>query len=226
MEARRQPRRPRKNRAERSEAIRQALFLAAARVVGRYGYADASISKITQAANVAHGTFYNYFESRQELFEQLLPALGQLLLAHVTEKVAPVPGGLAREEARLEAWFDFLRLHPEFYRILNEAEVFVPTVFRRHVETLGEGYIRALRRAKRRGELNDFTDEELEPIAYILLAARSYLSLRYANAEVPDTVQTAYMKLISHGLFTEGSVQPASARSARGEKARDERQEP
>jgi AcrR family transcriptional regulator len=220
-------RRPRKNRAERSEAIRQAIFLAAARVVGRYGYADASISKITAAAKVAHGTFYNYFESRQDLFEQLLPALGQLLLSHVTNEVAPVADGLAREETRLLAWFEFLQIHPEFYRILNEGEVFVPAAFRRHVEGFGAGYLRALRRAKLRGELQDFADEELEPIAYILLAARSYLSFRYASgasaskAPVPGYVLTAYMKLIRHGLFIDPPTLGKSDRSA-SKKNRDE----
>ncbi|NLS68168.1 TetR/AcrR family transcriptional regulator [Bradyrhizobium brasilense] len=198
-------RRPRKKRAERSEEIRQAIFLAAARVVGRHGYADASISKITAAAKVAHGTFYNYFASRQDLFEQLLPALGQLLLTHVTEEVAPVSDGFAREEKRLEAWFNFLQIHPEFYRILNEGEVFVPTAFRRHVEGFGSGYLRSLQRAKQRGDLEDFSDEELEPIAYILLAARAYLSFRYVSgngrAPVPKYVATAYAKLLRHGLF-------------------------
>ncbi len=216
----RKSRRPRKNRAERSEAIRQAIFLAAARVVGRYGYADASISKITTTAKVAHGTFYNYFESRQDLFEQLLPALGQLLLSHVTNEVAPVADGLAREEKRLLAWFEFLQIHPEFYRILNEGEVFVPAAFRRHVEAFGAGYLRALRRAKLRGELQDFADEELEPIAYILLAARSYLSFRYtsaanaAKARVPDYVRTAYMKLLRHGLFVDPPVRAKTDRPA------------
>jgi AcrR family transcriptional regulator len=218
-----QSRRPRKNRAERSEAIRQAIFLAAARVVGRYGYADASISKITAAAKVAHGTFYNYFESRQDLFEQLLPALGQLLLSHVTDEVAPVADGLEREETRLLAWFKFLQIHPEFYRILNEGEVFVPTAFRRHVEGFGAGYLRALRRAKLRGELHDFADEELEPIAYILLAARAYLSFRYvsgaAKATVPDHVLTAYMKLLRHGLFIEPRPHRENGHQASSKKA-------
>lgn len=216
MAKEKQLRHSRKNRAERSEFIRQSIFLAAARVVGKYGYADASISKITTAAKVAHGTFYNYFESRQDLFEQLLPALGKLLLSHVTEEVAPLTGGLAREEARLLAWFHFLQVHPEFYRILNEGEVFVPTAFRQHVEGFGAGYLRALRRAKQRGELNDFDDQELEPIAYILLAARAYLTFRYASAgskaAVPDYVQTAYMKLLRHGLFVEPLAQSDDAR--------------
>ena len=38
----------RKNQAQKSEEIRTALFQAAAEVVGEFGYADASISKITQ----------------------------------------------------------------------------------------------------------------------------------------------------------------------------------
>jgi len=41
------------SRAEKSEAIRQAIFFTAAKVVGEDGYADASISKITSQANVS-----------------------------------------------------------------------------------------------------------------------------------------------------------------------------
>jgi AcrR family transcriptional regulator len=205
----RRARRPRKKRAERSEEIRKAIFLAAARVVGRHGYADASISKITTAAKVAHGTFYNYFASRQDLFEQLLPALGEMLLAHVTKEVAPISDGFAREEKRLEAWFDFLQIHPEFYRILNEGEVFVPTAYRRHVEGFGSGYLRSLQRAKQRGQIENFTDDELEPIAYVLLAARAYLSFRYMSGAnktgIPRHVITAYSKLLQSGLFANAS---------------------
>lgn len=198
-------RRARPSRAEKSEAIRRALFLAAARVVGEHGYAEASIARITERAEVAHGTFYNYFASRQDLFEQLLPELGRLLLAHVTEAVASAIDPISREQTRLEAWFGFLTRHPEFYRILNEAEVFVPEVFRRHVETLGTGYVRALKRARDGGLLQHFTPDELEPIAYILLAARSYLTLRFSapddRGRVPPSVLSAYQKLLSHGLF-------------------------
>ncbi len=112
-------------------------------------------------------------------------------------------------------------------RILNEGEVFVPAAFRRHVEGFGAGYLRALRRAKLRGELHDFADEELEPIAYILLAARSYLSFRYASvasatkARVPDYVLTAYMKLLRHGLFIDPPTHRKSDRLA-SKKNRDE----
>jgi hypothetical protein len=68
---------PRSTRAERAERVRDALFEAAAEVVGKYGYVGASISRITAKAKVAQGTFYNYFESRQHLLDQLLPVLGE-----------------------------------------------------------------------------------------------------------------------------------------------------
>ncbi|WP_299104437.1 helix-turn-helix domain-containing protein [uncultured Bradyrhizobium sp.] len=32
--------------------------------LGRYGYAEASVARITDEAGVAQGTFYNHFENR------------------------------------------------------------------------------------------------------------------------------------------------------------------
>ena len=81
------PRKPRQTRAERSEATRRALFHAAAEVVGEVGYGDALVSRITARANVAQGTFYNYFASRQDLFDQLLPSLGSSMLEFIQDRV-------------------------------------------------------------------------------------------------------------------------------------------
>src|SRR5690606_32958952 len=79
--ARRRP--TRGKRVEKSEAIRESLLNAAVEVVGEVGYANASIALITQKAGVGQGTFYNYFGSRQEILDALLPSLGQDMLAHV-----------------------------------------------------------------------------------------------------------------------------------------------
>src|SRR6201996_3680687 len=64
------------NRVERNAWTKQKLFDAATRVVGRSGYAEASVARITGEAGVAQGTFYNHFENRQELLDQLLPKIG------------------------------------------------------------------------------------------------------------------------------------------------------
>lgn len=199
--------RRRKSRAERTEDTRRALLKAAAEVVGRYGYAGASISRITARAKVAQGTFYNYFSSRQDLFDQLLPHVGRNLLDHVKAELAGCTTEPEREERRLRAYFSFLYQNPEFYRILNEAEIFAPDAHRAHFELVAGGYIRDLQRDRERGDLPGFDAHEIEVLAFILMAARSYLSLRYAEAgrsrePVPEWVIQTYLKFVRHGLFS------------------------
>jgi AcrR family transcriptional regulator len=200
-------RRSRQTRAERSETIRRALFHAAAEVVGEVGYADAPISRITARANVAQGTFYNYFQSRQDLFDQLLPSLGSSMLAFIKERVDPAATGAERETQRIAAYFQYLQKHPEFYRILYEAETHAPAAHRKHMDLIAGGYVRALRRHWKRGEMPGYEERDFEPVAYLLLAARGYLSMRYGagrdGVTVPDWVVDAYAKLIGYGLFAE-----------------------
>ncbi len=196
----------RSRRQEKADQVRLALFDAAARVVGKYGYAGASVARITSLAGVAQGTFYNYFASRQDLLDQLLPAMGEEMLAHIAAAVAGETDELAREERRFRAFFGFLRKRPAFLRILNEAELFAPRGFRQHFDNIAADYRRALERAQRRGALPGFEPDEIEPLVILLMAARSYASLRYAYGTggrvkaPPESLIRAYMKLLRYGL--------------------------
>ena len=200
-----------KRRMTREEKARETymhILEAAAQVVGEDGYAEASVSKITRLAGVAQGTFYNYFESRQQIFDQLLPYMGRQMLDHIRHTVAPDLTGARREEARLRAFFGYLNAHPSFYRILYEAEIFAPRAHAEHFRLLVEGYRGSLGRAVDRGEIDGYSDQELEAVIYVLLAARAYLSLRYVydgkggTAPPPEHVVEAYVKLVTRGLFT------------------------
>lgn len=201
-------------RRERSEKIRAALFDAAARVVGRHGYAGASVARITAAARIAQGSFYTYFPSRQALLDELLPTLGDEMLAHIAAAVGGERDEVAREERRFRAFFQFLQHRPAFFRILNEAEFFAPKGFRRHFENIATNYRRALSRARDRGALSRFTEEEVEPLVFLLMAARSYTSMRYAYAPggrvrpPPEALVSAYVKLLRHGLAGEEDRAP------------------
>src|SRR3546814_6903453 len=59
------------SREEKARETYMRILEAAAQVVGEEGYAEASVSKITRLAGVAQGTFYNYLESRQHIFDKL-----------------------------------------------------------------------------------------------------------------------------------------------------------
>ena len=199
---------PRQTRAEKARATRRALIDAAAGVVGEYGYAEASIARITQRANVALGTFYNYFETRQALFDILLPELGQDLIAFVGQRVAGSRDTLDMEERGFRAFFEYLGLNPGFYRILNEAETMAPVAHRTHFQALTERYVAALKIGHRRGDLAPFDEDELETIVYLLMAARSYLTLRYGleDGKLPEHVVTTYMKFVRGAFAGERSA--------------------
>lgn len=206
------PKRRKLTRAEKSQKIRGDLFDAAAKVVGEVGYSNAMVAMITSRANVAQGTFYNYFDSRQDLFDQLLPAMGRLMLDFIKSATKDAANEIEREEKSFRAFFDFLKVHPEFYRILYEAETFAPLAFQQHRDTVAVNFARVLKRARDRGELNSHDDRQLEAVAYILMGARHYLCMRYARRngnriDLPDWVVKTYMDLVRNGLYGEQVIQ-------------------
>jgi AcrR family transcriptional regulator len=193
------------NRLERNAWTKQKIFDAATKVVGKYGYAEASVARITEEAGVAQGTFYNHFENRQELLDQLLPKIGTDMVRFMRARTGTAQ--TAREEIeRFTAFFDFIHEIPEFLRILNEAEFFAPIGYQKHFDNISTAYVRILKRARLAGTISDFSDEEFEAIVQMLMGARGYLSRRYSYsggtvAAVPDHVISAYQKLITRGLF-------------------------
>lgn len=62
---------------ERGRRTRATLIEAAGKVFAERGYHDTTIGDITSAADVAHGTFYTYFDSKRDLFIEVVEALVQ-----------------------------------------------------------------------------------------------------------------------------------------------------
>ncbi|MFF3912121.1 TetR/AcrR family transcriptional regulator [Streptomyces sp. NPDC001852] len=73
----RQPLAPRSPRGERT---RNALIAAAREVFERDGYLDARITDITAAAHVASGSFYTYFNDKEDVFRALVDMVQEEML--------------------------------------------------------------------------------------------------------------------------------------------------
>jgi AcrR family transcriptional regulator len=196
-----------KNREDKMEKNRRSLLNAAIEVVGENGYASASIKKITSTARVSHGTFYNYFYDRQNLFDQLLPAMGERLLSHIKAHLDDQLHGLEREKKRLEAYFDFFKKNPGFLRILSEAEAFAPKAHRQHVQRFYEDYMRALNKSLDCGELGNFLKDELPAIVFMLMGIRTYFSMLVQQSYISndrltiENLVSIYGKLMGNGFF-------------------------
>jgi AcrR family transcriptional regulator len=196
--------RSRRRRAANADGVRRDLLTAAAAVVGKYGYANTSIRKVTKLAGVASGTFYLYFPNRQALLEQVLPEIGVRLIEHIRTGTDPSATGLAYEEQRIHAYFEFCRLNPGFLRIYHEAAIFAPQAYRKHFQRLALGYTDAIKQSQKKGEMPLFKDREIEALVHILMGARSYLSQLYAGKgknKPAASLIDVYLKVVRLGVF-------------------------
>ena len=187
-------------RTERGRKTLRRLLEAAALEFGERGFHDAAITGITQRAGVALGTFYTYFESKEELFRALVRDMSQATRQHVAEAVREAPDRLTAERLGLEAFITFVRRHRELYRIIEEAQFVADDVYREHYLTFAEGYRRNLAAARARGEIADGADE---PRAWALIGMSVFLGMRYGIWEEdlsPAEVADAAMSLVSEGL--------------------------
>src|SRR5262245_26098618 len=87
---------PPRARLPKRERTRLRLMRAALEVVARRGVVAATAQEVAAAAEVANGTFYNYFPTREALFEALSVWLADSLCRHISASYAHVEDGAER----------------------------------------------------------------------------------------------------------------------------------
>jgi len=175
---------------------RTRLLDAAERVFAELGYHDASIVKITEAAGVGQGTFYLYFASKKDVFDELVRDLNRRVRHAMKESSSQ---GSTRIEAELlgfGAYFRFTAEHPALYRIIRQAEFVSPEMLHYHYEKLAECYVEGLRESMAKGDVGDI-DPEVS--AWALMAAGELLGMRFilwGDGEVPTHVEAELARII------------------------------
>ncbi|WP_372612993.1 TetR/AcrR family transcriptional regulator [Aquicoccus sp.] len=205
---------------EKKAATRNAILDAAAVVVGRHGYGKASIGRIAEEAGVAHGLIYLYFQNQQDLFDQLLPHVGEAMLRFIADATMDAKTLAERERKGLDANFEYLQHNPALHRILNEAAFFAPKAHQQYLRRMAGGYTRSLQRGWDANEISGFDESELEVIAYMMIGAREYLLERYAVSgheitDLPPDVKKTYLRMVARSLGLDSSMMlPAAKESA------------
>ena len=184
----------------RGEATRRRLLNAAEQEFGAKGYHGASVSSITQRADIAQGTFYLYFHSKEEMFVTLVRDIGHQLRAHSAQAIGRATTRLEAERLGLEAFLQFTARHRGLYRIVQESQFVDPQIFREYYEKLAEGYAEALAAAARKGEL---TEGDAETRAWSMMGIGHFLGLKWClwqKKQPPQQVLDEVMNLITHGM--------------------------
>jgi len=170
-------------RTARGEETRRRLLQAAERVFSESGYHEASVSRITDRAGVGQGTFYLYFDSKLDLFNELVADLNHRVRQAMSEGAARATSRLEAEREGFAAFFRFTAEHPALYRIVREAELVSPDALRLHYTRIVEGYIDGLRDAADDGEIGD-----IDPTvaAWALMGIGEMIGMRWVLWGDPD----------------------------------------
>ena len=192
-------------RTERGRKTLRRVLEAAALEFGERGYHDAAITGITQRAGVALGTFYTYFDTKEEVFRALVRDMSHAVRQHVAEAVKDAPDRLAAERIGLEAFISFVRRHRELYRIIEEAQFVAHDVYREHYLSFADAYRRNLAVARTRGQIVPGAGEAAadEPRAWALIGMSVFLGMRYGIWDEdlsPAEVAEVAIDLVSEGL--------------------------
>lgn len=187
-------------RTARGEKTLRALLDAAAAEFGEKGFHEGSISGITRRAGVALGSFYTYFDSKDEVFRALVKDMSARVGAEVAPALAQAPDAMARERIALRTFLEFARAHKEIYRIIDEAEFVDAASYRLHYESTAERIAARLREGAASGELGaDIGEVE----AWAIMGMNVFLGLRFGvwdDAVDADLIAERANRLIADGL--------------------------
>lgn len=104
----------------RGWATREKILDAARRVFERHGYLDVKIVDITREAGVAAGSFYTYFDSKEDTFGVLLETLRDEITSH-DESVPALPDDPIEAIRRAtRVYFDSYQKNVGLWRIFEQ----------------------------------------------------------------------------------------------------------
>jgi AcrR family transcriptional regulator len=152
----------------RGLATQAALVRGAREVFERDGFIDARIVDITKASGTALGSFYTYFQSKEQIFNAVVDALGEEglnlpSLGYLADPGIDIRATIAdHHRAYLEAYQRNARLMSVIEQVTN-----VSDSFRRRRTRRAQPTVRASRDALAKLQADGRADPTLDPVASV-----------------------------------------------------------
>jgi AcrR family transcriptional regulator len=145
-------------RERKKQETRRSLMAAALRLFSQNGYDATTVKDITNAADVAKGTFFNYFETK----EAILPAIAARRLEQLEERLTPERGAPASAVARIKLALRLVAEDPLCEQQLAQ-RLFAATMRHREINpshALRDLLAEQVRQGQAAGEIRD----DLDPV--------------------------------------------------------------
>lgn len=186
-------------RTARGRKTMRAILDAAAIEFGEHGFGETSIVSITRRADVALGSFYTYFNSKEEVFRALVNDLSSRVASHAASAMSEWPDAIAREKMALTAFLQFAREHKEIYRIIDESEFVDPQGYRDHYSATASRIFSRLQEGSAAGDL---ADDLTEAHAWAIMGMNVFLGLRYGVWSEDHSAEE--IAAVASGILTKG----------------------
>jgi AcrR family transcriptional regulator len=190
------------------ERRRQLLDYATVRFAEN-GYHPTSVAEIVTGLGVGKGVFYWYFQSKEELFLEILKEAQTDLRRTQQQAIADVDDPIRRIELGIRATTDWSGAHRDFYKLTQFAateERFAPAL-RKGQEIAIRDTVKHVNDGINRGLIRDIDPDY---IAHAILGVTSQLvrTFIHERGENPDGVADAAIAFILDGILS-GDRAPA-----------------
>jgi AcrR family transcriptional regulator len=196
----------------RSVEKRRRIVDAAAKVLARRGYAQATLGEIGKVAGAQAPNIFYYFSSRDELVKEvLLTSLDRMdsAMSEVMEKVSEHGSALATLERTIRA---VLLVHTSkgdyyaraYFRTFNQVPPALVKAIDLKRRVIRDRWRGLLHEAQQSGEISPDVDVNLASL--MLLGATNWVSVWYAptGAHSRDEIADAFVAMLMPGLISPG----------------------
>ncbi len=195
-------------RSRKGAQTRARLLDAAKHVFEASGFLEARISDIAEQAGLSHGSFYHYFDSKEQIFREVAETQEALLTVPAADADEVDPAALTERERIFRA----NRLYLERYRenamlmgVIEEVSRYDATVKearRRRHRHFADRAERAIRRLQDLGRADPEVDPEIAALALGSMVARTaelWLVEHWGDYEL-DTIAEQLTALWANGI--------------------------
>lgn len=143
---------------------RTRLVEAAAEVFAERQYLDTNVSDIVQRAGVAHGTFYTYFKSKEDVFREVALGLQRTMLRSRERFPEPPPGSSVLERIMWtnRSYLTAYRENVALFAVVEQVSTFNPE-FRAIRRDIRNAYVRRSEQALARMQAEGLIFRDLDP---------------------------------------------------------------
>ena len=143
------------------------LLEAAERFFAERSYGTVTVAEICAEAGTATGSFYTWFDSKHQLFVELVRSINRDVRQAMAVAIGEATSRSDVERLGFAAFFDVMPRRSGAYRIVREAEFIDQGVYRDYYEQLARGYARAVRTYQQAGEADPALDPEIVAFIYM-----------------------------------------------------------